>query len=72
MRSAPVTSFEQRPAPGLVERIEPGGKLGRQLGLAERREGGDDVGEGGGVRVGHERGAVPLRAVWRRGGDGGR
>ena len=38
--------FQQRPAPGLVERIEPGGELRGQFGFAERGERGDDVGEG--------------------------
>ena len=37
--------LEQRPAAGLVERIEPARKLRRQLGLAERGEGFDDGGE---------------------------
>jgi hypothetical protein len=40
--------LQQRPAAGLVEGIEPHGQLARQFGLAERREGGDDVREGGG------------------------
>ena len=57
--------LQQRPAPGLVERIEPGGKLRRQLGLAERGEGGDDVGEGGGLSFAR---CAPLRLArggWR-------
>ena len=48
--------LEQRPARGLVERIEPGGKLRGQLGFAERRQCGDDMGEGGGVRRAARRG----------------
>ena len=38
--------LDQRPAPGLVERIEPARQLSRQLRLAERGEGLDDGGEG--------------------------
>ena len=37
--------LQQRPAAGLVERVEPGGELRGQLGFAERGERGDDVGE---------------------------
>ena len=38
--------LDQRPAAGLVERIEPTRQLLRQLGLAKRGEGFDDGGEG--------------------------
>ena len=40
--------FQQRPAAGLVELVEPALELLRQLGLAERAECGDDFGEGWG------------------------
>ena len=64
--------LQQRPAPGLVERIEPGGELRRELGFAERGEGGDDVG----ARVLPASVAAPLprergaRGEPRRGGWG--
>ncbi len=49
--------LQQRPAPGLVERVEPSRELCRQLRLAERCERGDDLGERGhGGRI----------APWRR------
>ena len=38
--------LDQRPAPGLVERVEPARELPRQLRLTERGEGVDDGGEG--------------------------
>ena len=41
----PSDELEQSPAAGLIERIEPGGKLRGEFGFAERGEGGDDVGE---------------------------
>ena len=43
--------FQQRPAAGLVEFVEPARELFRQLGLAERAQRGDDFGQGGGRRV---------------------
>ena len=42
--------LEQRPASGLVERVEPVRKLRRQLGLAQRGELFDDLGQRWGVR----------------------
>ena len=43
--------FQQRPAAGLVEFVEPARQLFRQFGLAERAQRGDDFGEGGRGRV---------------------
>ena len=42
--------LEKRPAPGLVERIEPAGDPGREIALARGRERLDDLGEGRDVR----------------------
>ena len=43
--------FQQRPAAGLVEFVEPARELLRQFGLAERAQRGDDLGERRGRRV---------------------
>ncbi len=43
--------FQQRPAAGLVELVQPARELFWQLGLAERAKGGDDLAEGRGRRV---------------------
>ena len=43
--------FQQRPAAGLVEFVEPARELLRQFGLAERAQRGDDFGEGRRRRV---------------------
>ena len=43
--------LQQRPAAGLIELVEPAFELLRHLGLAERAQRGDDLGEGWGWRV---------------------
>jgi len=43
--------FQQRPAAGLVQFVEPAGELLREFGLAERVQRGHDFGEGRGWRV---------------------
>ena len=57
--------FQQRPAAGLVQFVEPARELPWQLGLAERAQRGDDLGEGGRRRVvvSGRGGVVPGRAV---------